>query len=302
MKQIGKDIFTTEYGELSIVPSLEIIFRATSINDMNHLVSMIFAELVQHGILHLDKKAYHIVLSNNYKDTYFEKTLDLATYKKMELAFKLCIELTIRKKTTLLNIFHYDKKTKNNTEMFRLACGNNLFPDDPIALSLQIFTSHDNPWSKLEKLCNHVIKKSKMSFFHATIGYRFAINIDKVKKAILAMEKLCFRYPGVDLDDIFCMHIPLSLYKLRTINWITMINASEFNNDESEPIIYYYQTGELPSLCDRNIGDIKSIEEYQKIDFILNDIIYNSSELSWLSEWQPESYTRWANRWRELII
>ncbi|RXO32025.1 hypothetical protein D0525_24130 [Salmonella enterica] len=300
MKQISDNMYTTDNGELSITPSLDVIFRFKSVKNTTPIISKIFSVLQSNHAIQLDNIKYHLILSNNYNDVYFEKRITPEEFIHMEQAFKSCVDLAIRKKTTLLTLFYYDERTSNNTEMLRIACSNNFFSDDPVVLSLQVFSGADDSWRHLEKLRDDIIAETGVNFFYSSIGYRFIVNTQKVKSGVIAMQNLCMRYLGVDLDDSFSIHLPLWINKLRTINWKTSININDFNNDIAMPKIIHWQTGDTPSVCDRNSGAFDSIFEYKEIDKELKLIIYTSDSLRWLSKWSPDIYARWMCRWEDV--
>lgn len=127
MNQVLDDIYTTDKGELSIMPSLEVILRFFSLENAVCSITTLFQVLYKNYVIQLYNKKYHIILSNNYNDICFEQNINLEEIMQMEQAFKSCINLPIRKKTTLLTIFCHDERTKNNTEMFRLACSQSFF-------------------------------------------------------------------------------------------------------------------------------------------------------------------------------
>ncbi|MFH5067752.1 hypothetical protein ACHHY8_05265 [Enterobacter cloacae complex sp. 2024EL-00215] len=300
LKQVSDNAYITDNGELSITPSLETILRFKSVKSTIPLISRIFSVLHNHHVVQLNHIKYHVILSNNYNDVYFKKTITPEEFVYIERAFKSCIDLAIRKKTTLLTIFCYDGKTNNNTEMLRVACSKNTFPDDPVVLSIQVFSGVDESWRHLEKLRDDIIAETGVNFFYSSIGYRFIVNTQKVKSGVIAMQNLCMRYLGVDLDDSFSIHLPLWINKLRSINWKTSVNISDFNDGIVMPKITHWQTGDAPSICDRNSGVFDSIIEYKNLDSKLKLLIYTSDSLSWLTEWKFDIYERWVDRWVEI--
>lgn len=174
------------------------------------------------------------------------------------------------------------------------------FPDDPVVLSFQIFSGIENSWQYFEKLRDDIITETGVSFFHSSIGYRFVVNIQKYTSGIIAMKSSCMRYIGVDLDDTLSLHLPCWFDKLRTINWKVSVNTNVFNKEIANSDIIHWQTGERPSICDRNSDKFNLMLHYRQADRSLRSIIYTSDNLWWLSEWQPDIYKRWANRWDEI--
>lgn len=300
MKQVSDNIYTTEKGDLSITPSLEIILRFTSIKDAISSIPIFFQMLYRNHVIQLYSRQYNVILSNNFKDIYFEKNIQPDTLIQMEQAFKACINLPIRKKATLLTLFCYDEISKNNTEMFRLACSQNVFPDDPVIMSLQIFSDSRDSWKFFEILQSDIIKNAEINFFSSSIGYRFIVNIHKCTSGITAMRNLCMRYIGVDLDDSFSVHLPLWYHKIRTINWKTSLNISLINNNTTESNVLHWETGREPSICDRNAGKLSPLQEYKETAEKLKSIIYMPNDLLWLSEWQSDIYEKWVGRWNNV--
>ncbi|ECC1743787.1 TPA: hypothetical protein JDD71_002912 [Salmonella enterica subsp. salamae] len=301
MKRIADNIYTADDGRVSITPSIDVIWQTQTADEMISLITRLFPFLVEHGVVIFNSHRYHMIISGDENDFFCDEIIDNFIFAKIKKLFITQVSFPVRKRPVALSFFRYDEKTQNNTELCCLTCSQNFFSDDPVILNLRLSTGVEKAYENLIELRGYIIELARDDFFYSSIGYRFVVNVKNVNSGIKTMENMCMRYLGVDLDDVFSLHTPLWFRHIRTINWETTVNIGIVSGGTVNEI-KHWRTGSAPSLCDRNSGQFQSICEYKAKHVKLKPIIYTADNLSWLSEWPVETYSRWSNRWNEINI
>ncbi|NHZ37803.1 hypothetical protein [Massilia rubra] len=194
----------------------------------------------------------------------------------------------------------------------RLTVGDNFFPDDPITISICLRSSDPTAWTDLNKARKVISSMLEQKLLYSTFGYGFTCDFEQVMEVSPAMENLCMRYLGVDLNDPFGNYAFYMPRGFRSINWqigIPERRLSSLGPAQSKTLlacttledgVRYWKTGEKPSICDRNSTiDHQAIAEYAALDRQLKSLKFMPSVL-WMPKWRSDTYERWQNRWEEV--
>lgn len=193
-------------------------------------------------------------------------------------------------------------------DVVRLTAARNVFPDDPVVFTVQVSSTESDAWLRLVQLRDVLAEDCADRLLWATLGYSFVTDTRQPREAGPAMEDLCMRYVGVDLDDAFGAYAALAERGMRSINWQTWASAwwvkakqqarAAEGGTEVDGILRW-QAGPLPSLCDRNdLQSIPSLVEYATLGERLAGLMYEL-RTPWLPRWHADTASRWCRRWSE---
>jgi hypothetical protein len=194
-------------------------------------------------------------------------------------------------------------------DVVRLTAARNVFPDDPVVFTVHASSTEPDAWLRLAQLRGVLVEDCAERLLWATLGYGFVTNTLEPRVAGPAMEDLCMRYVGVDLEDVFGAYAALAERGMRSINWQAW--ASEWwvkakqQARAAEGItevdgILRWQTGPQPSLCDRNdMQSIPSLVEYAALGERLAGLMFEL-RTPWLPRWNADTASRWCRRWSEI--
>jgi hypothetical protein len=224
--------------------------------------------------------------------------------------FALASEVPIRSHMATLRLQRNvaDDPAVRFADIVRLTAARNVFPDDPVVFAVHVSCTEPHAWSRLAQLRDVLVEDRADRLLWATLGYGFVTNTQAPRAAGPAMEDLCMRYVGVDLDDAFGAYAALAERGMRSINWQTW--ASEWwvkakqqarageGSSEVDGILRW-QTGPMPSLCDRNdLQSIPSLVEYAAVGERLAGLMFEL-RTPWLPRWHADTASRWCRRWSE---
>jgi hypothetical protein len=193
-------------------------------------------------------------------------------------------------------------------DVVRLTAARNVFPDDPVVFTVHVSSTESDAWSRLAQLRDVLVEDRADRLLWATLGYGFVTDTHEPRAAGPAMEDLCMRYVGADLDDAFGAYSALAERGMRSINWQTW--ASEWwvkakqqaRAAEGNPGVHgilRWQTGQFPSLCDRNdLQSVPSLVEYAALGERLAGLMFEL-RTPWLPRWHADTASRWCRRWSE---
>lgn len=195
----------------------------------------------------------------------------------------------------------------------RITAGDNIFPDDPLTISICLRSSAASAWTDLLEARSAISVMLDKTLLCSTLGYGFTCDFEQAMQVSQSMENLCMRYLGIDLNDPFGNFTLLMPRGLRSINWqigiperrLSSLAPAQSNTllarSTLEAGVRYWKTGERPSTCDRNlISDHQSIAEYAALDRQLASLKCLSS-CSWMPNWRDDTFERWQNRWTEVL-
>jgi hypothetical protein len=224
--------------------------------------------------------------------------------------FALACEVPIRSHMATLRLQRNvaDDSAVRFADVVRLTAARNVFPDDPVVFTVHVSSTEWNAWSRLAQLRDVLVEDRADRLLWATLGYGFVTDTQEPRIAGPAMEDLCMRYVGVDLDDAFGAYAALAERGMRSINWQTW--ASEWwvkakqqartaeGSTEVDGILRWL-TGPMPSLCDRNdLQSMPSLVEYATLGERLAGLMFEL-RTPWLPRWHADTASRWCRRWSE---
>lgn len=300
-----KDTLWSLEKELSIGPSLEIIFRLKSNSQADNLYDGLFPLLLTQKAFPFSDENSISILSHDADQGGWPGAMPPELWLKIMDEMKTASRRKIRKKQTIFKICRSEPLTQNYIDGVSVSLSQNTFPDQACVISVQINTSEEHAWQRLQRIREGVISKLGEYFFWASLGYKFVMNPFASISAD-QMQTYCMRYLGVDLHDVVCVHNGWWWNKLRTVNWQTTLNIVDpaRNGWDAPSQIVSYQTGEHPSVCDRNSiepENLAAIYEYKAMAKNLSAWILKTDEMFWSAKWNSDVYARWENRWDEIL-
>lgn len=301
--QVKETLWTLE-KELSIAPSLEIIFRLKSNTQTDGIYDALFPLLHEFDAFPFSDEKCITIISHDTDQGGWPGALSMELWLTVMNEMKAASRRKIRKKQTVFKVCREETLTQNYIDGISVSLSQNTFPDQACVISLQISTSRENAWQHLQRIRDNVIASMDECFFWASLGYKFVMN-PFARISADQMKASCMRYLGVDLHDVVCIQNGWWWNKLRTVNWQTTLNTIDVTRDgwDATPHIVSYQTGYYPSVCDRNnvhLDNLTAINEYKIMAEKLSSWILNTDEMGWSEKWNAEIYARWARRWDEV--
>lgn len=301
--QVKEALWSLE-KDLSIAPSLEIIFRLKNNTQTGSIYNGLFPLLQELDAFPFSDEKSISILSHDTDQGGWPGAMSAELWLEVMDALKAASRRKIRKKQTIFKICRKNALTQNYIDSISVSLSQNTFPDQACIISLQISTSKENAWQHLQCIRENVIENLGERFFWASLGYKFVMNPFASISAAQMMAS-CMRYLGADLHDVVCIHNGWWWNKLRTINWQTTLNIVDPVQDgwDALPQIFSYQTGESPSICDRNSvqpDNLAAMYEYKVMAEKLSSWILKTDKMIWSAKWDTEIYARWARRWDEI--
>lgn len=301
--QVSNTLWSLE-KELSIAPSLEIIFRLKSNLQTDTLYECLFPLLQAHEVYPFDDENSISILSHDGDHGGWPGAITPELWLSIMDEMKVASRRKIRRKQIIFKICRSEPLTSNYIDGISVSLNQNTFPDQACVVSMQISTSKENAWQHLQDFRESVISSLGESFFWASLGHKFVMN-PFANIAADQMRSYCMRFLGADLHDVVCVQNGWWWNKLRTVNWQTTLNTMDPIRDgwDAPPQIVSYQTGENPSVCDRNNVEpenLAAIYEYKAMAEELSEWILKTDDMFWSAKWDSEIYARWANRWSEI--
>lgn len=292
--------------ELSIAPALEMLFRFKGNSDVGVMLERLFLLLEKFSAFPFNDEKCITILSHDTGQGGWSGAMTPDLWLQICSEMKLASARKIRKKQTIFKICALEELTSNYIDDLSISLSQNTFPDQGCIISLQLSTSNNNAWEHLQYIRDNIIADLGKQFFYAAIGYRFVMN-PFARKAVDDMRASCMRYLGADLQDVVCAQNGWWWNKIRTINWQITINTVDpiKNGWDILPHIINYQTGETPSICDRNNvepDNLVTIHEYKALADKLSSWILETDDMVWSVKWDTATYARWAKRWNEIKI
>lgn len=301
--QVNDTLWAIE-KELSIAPALEVIFRLKNNTAAGELFEGLFT-LVKKIEAFPFMNANSISLLSHDKDQGgWPGVMTPELWLKIQEAMKAAATRKIRKKQTVFKICALDELTSNYVDDLSISLNQSTFPDQACVVSLQLSTSKANAWEHLRHVRDSLIANLGASFFWASLGYRFVLSPFALKAGD-ELQAACMRYLGADLQDVVCVQNSWWWNKLRTVNWQTTLNTVDPMKEGWNilPRIISYQTGEYPSICDRNNvepANLAAIVQYKALAIELSALILETDDMVWSARWDTTIYARWAKRWNEI--
>lgn len=292
--------------ELSIAPALEIIFRLKSNTAAGEFFERLFPLLETLEAFPFLNAQSISLLSHDKDEGGWPGAMTPEIWLQIQAAMKTAASRKVRKKQTIFKICAVEESTSNYIDDLTISLNQNIFPDQACVISVQLSTSKASAWEHLLHVRKSIITHLGESFFWASLGYRFVLN-PFARKATDEMQAACMRYLGADLHDVVCVQNSWWWNKLRTVNWQTTLNTIDPMKDgwDVPPRIVSYQTGEHPSICDRNNvepANLTAIYQYQTLAKELSPLILETDEMVWSVKWDVSVYARWAKRWNEIRV
>ena len=299
-----KDTLWSIEKELSIAPSLEIIFRLKSNSQADSLYDGLFPLLQEQDAYPFSDENSISILSHDTDQGGWPGAMSPELWLKVLAEMKAASKRKIRMKQTVFKICRAEPLTQNYIDGISVSLSQNTFPDQACVVSLQISTSKENAWQHLQRIRESIVARVGECFFWASLGYKFVMNPFAIISAV-QMQASCMRYLGADLHDVVCVQNGWWWNKLRTINWQTTLNTVDPVRDgwDVAPQIVSYQAGEHPSICDRNSVEpenLAAIYEYKAMADKLSAWILKTDEMAWSIKWGTDIYARWTKRWDEI--
>ncbi|ECD9612223.1 DUF3396 domain-containing protein [Salmonella enterica subsp. salamae] len=279
--------------ELSVSPSLELIFSINSINEFEIFWGNLEGYLVSLDFIHYNSDSV-VIISHDRLQVADEQIINKRNFICFIKEIRAAGEHVIRQKQIMLRVCNYEEGTCNYTHGITISMSRSFFSDDPSVISLQFTTTINDNWKYLEGILSDIVSLESDFFSWASLGYRFVINPNYFYRGAEKMKQKCMRYIGVDLDDSLCSHNEIWKDRIRTINWKTIIKNADG--------IKFYQTGEKPSVCDRNSLDLASLKEYKVMDEYLTIYKFNSDGVYWLNYRDEDFLSTWNSRWETIRL
>lgn len=300
-------------GELGAVPALESIVRCPP-GALRETFDQMF-DLVAREKLFPTGSNRESLISCDGQVTFYGKRLTEESIRKMYEEAVAAMQRSDSRSTTMLFVGRTDvEHTPAFTNILRITVGRSNATNDWPVVSLYVSSTRLLAWEILAGLRDSVQSTTGDHFCWSSLGYGFVCDLDRFFDAGSQMEALCMRYLGVDLQDPFGTYAFTEANGLRSVNWQVCMAPGwmkSVNPEAAESIAasgtahgehLLWQTGEAPSLCDRNsVADHEAIRRYRALDSQLAPLIF-VPELPWFPRWNVGTTERWRKRWGEVGI
>ena len=301
-------------GELGAAPTLELISQCSPA-DLRTLCESLWRIIKQHHFFPLDEPAKSLI-SHDVQTQTLPAPLTGPLFAQLHQAFTQAAQVPVRRMPVTL--LFSGRAGIGSAPIFantlRLTVGASIFPDDWPVISLYLASTAPEAWERLAALRDEAMNVLGARFCWSSLGYGFVCDLDRTLDAGARMEALCMRYLGVDLQDPFGTYAFTEANGLRSVNWQVCMAPGwmkSVNPEAAESIAasgtahgehLLWQTGEAPSLCDRNsVADHEAIRRYRALDSQLAPLIF-VPELPWFPRWNVGTTERWRKRWGEVGI
>lgn len=285
---------------VAALPSLNFIALGEH-QDILAIYPAVFTFLEKNDLLY-NKKS---LINNNY---HIDKQTEVTNKESAELVreeFARSSQELVRPIPTLLQLLPLHPDGNNDFDRVRLFLSNSHSPDDPVSLTIMLSINHADAWDRLLAFRDELTSSLASGFLYSTLGFKFVTAIDPL--AFKQMQAFSMRYLGVGLDDPVGVHANDARYGLNSINWQVQLSDHALSVWDEDQIIaiskrpsLLWQTGERPSLCDRNSNVLSpEVAEYSDLDQQLKGLIHKPDSI-WLPGIDEDNLERWVNRWDEI--